>query len=156
MSDQIITKPIYLLALFCLCGLISLISPASATIFQLDGAVIEETDLYALTNSSGESVNMSDPIIFFYDPDCGACAAAHEFINGYLAEHPDQEMSLVNIAEGEEQMRQFDDNKTRFNREGVSVPVLYIGPVALEGSGTIKTHTAETIAWYLSLQKKNS
>lgn len=61
-------------AYLILSGISRVIFPVSATIFTDDESELTESDLYDITNNINPS-NEKSPIIFLYDPGCGACAS---------------------------------------------------------------------------------
>ena len=136
------------LAILILLGLCAAIFPVSATIFISDGTEIEETELFSLMD---EPVSDEIPrVLFFYDPDCGACEPVHEFLDTFLEDNPDTILESINIADGSEEMDRFTAMKNEFSREKVFIPVIYIGPVAFEGTEDIMTYFEDVYAWYMN------
>lgn len=130
-----------------LLGLCLFFTPASAEFF-IKGMDLTEDEFkeYILTN---EPEYLEESIIFFHDPNCGSCIPAHEFLEEYLLEYPDTELLMISLADGTESREMFDEMKAKFERNPVFVPVLYIGPVALEGYDEIKDYFEETYQWYI-------
>ena len=129
-----------------LLGLCLFFTPASAEFF-IKGMDLTEDEFneYILTN---EPEYVEDSIIFFHDPGCGACIPAHEFLEEYLLEYPDTEILMMSLSSGESR-DMFNQKKAEFERSPVFVPVLYIGPVALEGYDEIRDYFEETYLWYI-------
>ncbi|MBN1167705.1 MAG: hypothetical protein JXA44_11340 [Methanospirillaceae archaeon] len=140
-------KPI----VFCLLvlGMSIAMVPASATIFIEDGSEIEDGALYELIADVAPEYS-EDAVVFFYDPECGVCTPAHEFLDEYIKINPETHVQILNLADSSEERKLFKEFKQQFNREVVYTPVLYIGPVAFEGSPDIKEYFEEVYLWYTS------
>jgi hypothetical protein len=132
---------------FLIASTILAIFPASGTIFTRDGTELDEAGLKTLLENSAPSYNESE-VMFFFDKKCGACGPAHNFIEAYLEENPDNPIESIDLAEGPEKMIRFRELKTTFNREKVYIPVIYIGPVALEGTDDVMTYFKDVYSWY--------
>lgn len=121
--------------------------PVSATVFTEDGSELTESELYEITNNTTPSDEKS-PVIFLYDPECGACAPAHEYLETYLKENPDVKIEMMNLSDGNEGKKKYDEMKAAFHREKVYIPVMYIGSLALEDAPDIMTHFVSVYKWY--------
>ena len=119
----------------------------SATIFSEDGSNLTRSDLYNLTNSSDVLSNNSSAV-FFYDPECGACLPVHAYMETYLADHPDIELDVVNLSIGQEATDRLDEYYITFNREWENIPVVFIGPIGLEGTQEILDNFDGLFTWY--------
>lgn len=91
-------------------------------------------------------------MVFFYDPDCGTCTPAHEFLLAYSEAHPDTKVHLLNLANSSEERDRFNELKKQFNRQVVYTPVLYIGPVAFQGSTDIRDNFEEVYFGYTPIE----
>ena len=136
-----------ILACLLLIGIIFSAFPVSAIIFTKEAPALSETELYELTNGSVPK-ETTEPVYFLYDPDCGSCAPAHDYLVAYLEEHPDVMVELFSLSEGKEGKEKYDELKKAFHREMVYIPVMYIGPVALEGPHDIEANFEEVYRWY--------
>lgn len=125
--------------------------PATATIFTTDGKEINETGLDSLMEKPSP-INESSQVLFFYDPECGACQPVHDYLESYLKENPDTILDSIDLADGNDKMDRFNEMKLTYNREKIYIPVVFFGPVALEGTDDIMTYFDEVYAWYM---KKN-
>ncbi|MDD1728296.1 MAG: hypothetical protein LUQ50_04400 [Methanospirillum sp.] len=125
------------------CAVISV----SATIFSEDGSNLTRSDLYNLTNSS-DAVTNNSSAVFFYDPECGACLPVHAYMETYLADHPDIELDVVNLSTGQEATDRLDKYYIMLNREWENIPVVFIGPVGLEGTQEILDNFDGLFTWY--------
>lgn len=135
------------LALILLSGLI--ITQASATIFNETGGELNEEALYTLTNGTLPS-DVNRTVVYFYDPECESCFKVGEFLETYLKDHPDTDIERISIAEGPGEFERFNQYKTDYNREDVFIPVMYFGPVALEGATDIITNFETIYNWLKS------
>ncbi|NLV26330.1 MAG: hypothetical protein GXY48_04065 [Methanomicrobiales archaeon] len=124
-----------------------LIISASATIFTENGDEIDADGLHRLIADDAPEYS-TDSIVFFYDPECGSCIPAHEYLESYIEENPDTLVIIHNIDNSQEDWDLFNEFKNTFNREKVFVPVIYIGPVALEGHEDIEAYFNDVYAWY--------
>jgi hypothetical protein len=123
------------------------VAPVSAVIFSEDGSNVTVSDLYNLTNSTDTIAGNISPV-FFYDPDCGACGPVHEYIEGYMADHPEMIFKMVNLSEGQEAENLLDAYYSTYNREWVNIPVVFIGPMGLEGTQEIINNFDGLNSWY--------
>lgn len=137
----------WILACLLVIGICLSVVPVSATIFTKEVSNLSEPELYELTNGTAPS-EAKEPVFFLYDPECGSCAPAHEYLQEYLAEHPDVKVEMLSLSEGTEGKDKYDELKAAFHREKVYIPVMYLGPIALEDSNDIKTYFEEVYRWY--------
>ena len=138
----------YSLAFLCATVAMALLfSPVSAEFFIKGTDLTEDEFIEYLQTTEPEYVENS--IIYFYDPGCGSCIPAHEFLENYILENPDTEILMFDLTESEKNREMFDEKKTEFERSPVFIPVLYIGPVALEGFTEIEEFFEETYQWYI-------
>lgn len=121
--------------------------PVSATIFSENGLNVTESDLYNLTNSTTTVPGNITPA-FFYDPNCGACGPAHEYIEGYVADHPGLDLQVVNLSAGQESNDRLNAYYTTYNREWMNIPVVFIGPMGLEGTDEVINNFDGLHTWY--------
>lgn len=128
------------LALILISGFIT---QASATIFNEAGEELNDQTLFALTNGTLPS-DVNRTVVYFYDPECESCFKVGEFLDTYLKDHPDTDIERISIAEGPVVFERFNQYKKDYNRESVFIPVMYFGPVALEGATDI-TRNFETV-----------
>jgi hypothetical protein len=136
-----------LMAVFVLIGMSLTIFPASATIFFEDGANRTVADVYDLMNTTKPAED-ERPIVFFYDPECGSCIPAHEFISVYMEKHPQTRIEMVNLSNNQGEEERLNDLLFEYHREWMNIPVMFIGPVALEGTDEIINGFEEVSAWY--------
>lgn len=139
-------------------GLILLIlaisfSPVSATIFTINGTELDEAGLMSYLEKPAPA--FEEPVIlYFYDPHCGSCSAIHDFWETYLKENPDTILEQVNLEEGPEQMDRFKEFSETYKRDKAFIPLVYIGPVALEGTDDIKNYFDMVYSWYMASYTK--
>jgi len=136
-----------LMAVFILIGMSLSVFPASATIFFEDGANRTVADVYDLMNTTKPAED-GRPIVFFYDPECGSCIPAHEYITTYIEEHPGTTIEMVNLSNNQEGEEQLNGILYDYHREWMNIPVMFIGPVALEGTDEIINGFEEVHVWY--------
>nr|WP_319537994.1 hypothetical protein [uncultured Methanospirillum sp.] len=123
--------------------------PASATIFSENGSNVTASDLYNLTNSTTTVPGNISPA-FFFDPDCGACGPAHEYIEAYVADHPGIDLHVVNLSTGNESQDLLNAYYGTYNREWMNIPVAFIGPMGLEGTDEVINNFDGLHSWYES------
>lgn len=124
-----------------------IVFPANATIFFEDGSNRTVSELYTLTNSSPPT-DSTIPAMFFYDPDCGSCLPAHEYLTTYLSDHPETNIEMVNLSGNQSADERLNDLLYSYHREWMNIPVMFIGPVGLEGTNEIIDHFEGTYGWY--------
>jgi len=130
-----------------LCFAFILGTPVSATIFTSEEPELAETNLFELTNTTAPP-DEKEPVIFLYDPYCESCQPAHEYLTRYLEEHPDVKVDLLDSTSDPRGQKEYEERTTAFNRETLYVPVIFIGPLALEGKNDIMTHFETVYQWY--------
>ena len=121
--------------------------PASGTIFSEDGSNMTEETLYTLTNQTIPA-DTNRTIEFYYDPECGACTPAHEYMEQYLANHTGTQVTLVNLSSGQGAEDQLNERYIAYHREYLNIPVVFIGPVGLEGTREIIRNFEGLSTWY--------
>lgn len=119
----------------------------SATIFTKEGSELSEGQLHEFIKTS-QSAGGERMVTYFYDPYCESCLKAEAFIEPYLSNHPDVKIVKYNVSNGTEEMDLFNQGKAGYNREKVFIPVMYFGPVALEGPDDIARNFEDVYAWY--------
>lgn len=121
--------------------------PVSATIFSEDGSNLTAADLANLTNSTDYG-SMSGTATLFFDPECSPCKPVHTYIEKYLTEHPGTNVTMVDLSKGNESEDLMNEYYLNYHREWMSIPVLFIGPVGLEGTDEILTGFEGVYKWY--------
>lgn len=138
--------PLFITIIICL-GMSLFIIPVSATIFNQDGSNLSVTELYNLTNST-KPVDANGSVVFFFDPDCSPCIPVHEYLVNYLADHPDTGVEMVNLSEGQDAEDLINALYISHNREWINTPVIFIGPIGLEGTNEIISGFEDVYRWY--------
>lgn len=133
--------------LILLIGMSVWIIPGSATVFVEDGKELTIDDLYEMVNTT-KPANNSAPVVFFYDPECGPCIPVHEYLEKYLSDHPDVEVEMVNLSAGPESEAMMSDLYIQHNRSMMNTPVIFFGPVGLEGTDEIINGFEMVYRWY--------
>ena len=139
-----IPKAITFLTLILMCFSVF---PATAVIFSEDGSNHTESELYNLTNNT-KPVELNRTAIFFYDPECNYCKPAYAYMEKYLSEHPGSQVEVVNLSQGQEAEERLNDHYIAYNREWMNIPVMFIGPVGLEGTDAIINNFESVYNWY--------
>ena len=133
--------------LILLIGMSVWIIPGSATVFVEDGKELTIDDLYEMVNTT-KPANNSAPIVFFYDPECGPCIPVHEYLEKYISDHPVVEVEMVNLSAGPESEAMMSDLYIQHNRSMMNTPVIFFGPVGLEGTDEIINGFEMVYRWY--------
>lgn len=123
------------------------IVPVSAMIFAEDGSNLTVEDLNMMTNTTKPAHN-TEPVTFFYDQECGPCIPVHDYLVNYLSEHPDIEVEMVNLSSGSESERRMGEMYIQHNRTLMNTPVIFFGPVGLEGTDEIINAFESVYHWY--------
>ena len=139
-----ISWTVYCLFLF---SIIISLSPASATIFSDNGTDLTPTELFNITNET-KPVNTTNPVVFFFDPECGSCKPVHEFLLKYISEHHDVKIVMVNLSAEKNGKDMLDSYYLEYKRQLEYVPVVFIGPVGLEGTDDIIAGFKDVYNWY--------
>jgi len=133
--------------LILLIGMSVWIIPGSATVFVEDGKELTIDDLYEMVNTT-KPANNSAPVVFFYDPECGPCIPVHEYLEKYISDHPVVEVEMVNLSAGPESEAMMSDLYIQHNRSMMNTPVIFFGPVGLEGTDEIINGFEMVYRWY--------
>lgn len=130
-------------------SLVIFFCPVSATIFIEDGSEFDKYDLLEYLEEPAPAFD-EPVVIYFYDPYCSACDSAHDFLDSYLEDNPDTILEQINLEDGSDEMDMFREFSDAFNREKAFIPLMYIGPVALEGPDEISEHFDMVYNWYMT------
>ncbi|MFH0968331.1 MAG: hypothetical protein V1862_11680 [Methanobacteriota archaeon] len=128
-------------------GMSLLAFPVSATIFVQDGSNLTTLELYNLTNST-KPVDNNGSVVFFYDPTCSPCIPVHEYLVNYLSKHPGTNVEMVNLSKGQDAEDQMIVLYITHNREWMNTPVIFIGPIGMEGTDEIISGFEGVYRWY--------
>jgi len=123
------------------------IIPGNATVFVEDGKELTIVDLYEMVNTT-KPANNSAPVVFFYDPECGPCIPVHEYLEKYISDHPVVEVEMVNLSAGPESEAMMSNLFIQHNRSMMNTPVIFFGPVGLEGTDEIINGFEMVYRWY--------
>jgi thiol-disulfide isomerase/thioredoxin len=135
------------ISLFLIIGISIGIMPVSATIFAEDGSELTVGDLYDMVNMT-RPANNTTPVTFFFDPECGPCIPVHAYLENYLTNHPDVNVTMVNLSSGPESESMMRDLFIQHNRTMMNTPVIFFGPMGLEGTDEIISHFELLYHWY--------
>jgi hypothetical protein len=137
---------LYILVLLII-GMGYAVFPVSGTLFYHDGSNISPSVLYMLTNSTygGEP---NGPAVFFYDPECGACKPVEAFFDSYRASHLADRLEIVNLSSGEQAEDRLNALYLQYHREWINIPVVFIGPIGIEGTRDIIDNFESVYSWY--------
>ena len=136
-----------IVAILMLIGMSICILPVSATIFTQDGSNRTVSELYNLTNST-RPTDTNGSVVFFYDPTCSPCIPVHEYMVTYLSDHPGTEVEMVNLSEGQDAEDHMNALYIVHHREWMNTPVIFIGPIGLEGTDEILSGFEGVYRWY--------
>lgn len=142
-----------IITLLLLCSFAMLISSAGAEVFLKNGSAVPDgTPIDTLTQ---EVQSFNEPIssAFFYNTHCGACHEALAYLDELAKTYPDIYPASYDLFNNTTNGKLFDEAKIAYNQEHISYPVVFIGPVVLEGNDAIFTYF-ETLA--LAAKKKQS
>ena len=139
------------ISLLLFCSLAVLISSASAEVFVKNGSSIPDGTPADLLIQ--EILASDEPIstAFFYNTHCGACHEALEHLKELAEIHPEIYPASYDLFNNTTNGKLFDEAKQAYNQQHISYPVVFIGPVVLEGNEAISTYY-EALA--LAVQKK--
>jgi thiol-disulfide isomerase/thioredoxin len=127
-------------------------TPASAVIFIEDGSELDESALLKYLEEPAPA--FEEPVvIYFYDPHCGACSPVHDFLDSYLEENPETILEQVSLEEDPEGMDKFREFSDAYKRDKTFIPLMFIGPVGLEGTNEITDYFDMTYNWYMASYK---
>jgi hypothetical protein len=139
---------ITVVAVLILIGMSFSVFPVSATIFFEDGANRSVAEVYDLISTTKPPDDCS-PVVFFYDPDCESCIPVHEYLTTYIGEHSGTKIEMLNLSNNLGEEQRLNNLLYDYHREWMNVPVVFIGPVALEGTDDIINGFEEVYVWYV-------
>ena len=113
------------------------ISSVSANVFYQNGTMIDPELLSETPESILTGVSGFYPIQFFYSHSCGSCRDAIDFLRSLTRKHPDIPVNFYNLGSGDESRLLYHEYKNRYGGVRISYPVVFIGDIAITGSGDI-------------------
>jgi len=137
-----------------LCGisllllLLSLTISVQATVFNSEGNELNNTVIRDLLG--GSHAIYTGPAILFYEISCTPCLPAVHYLNQYLISNPDADLIEYTGSTLEAQW-QLEKLSTLHNRKFVNLPVIFIGPIGIEGTDDIIRYFNEIYSWYMHL-----
>ena len=124
------------------------IIPGTATIFAEDGSELTKADLDEMVQMT-RPANNTTPVTFFYDPECAPCIPVHEYLIRYLSDHPSVQVTMVNLSSGPESEAMMREFFIGHNRTMMNTPVIFFGPMGLEGTDEIIQNFESVYHWYM-------
>nr|WP_319539874.1 hypothetical protein [uncultured Methanospirillum sp.] len=129
--------------------LLLLLSPTfsvQALVFNSEGIELNSTEIQDLLADS--YAIYTGPAILFSDNSCALCLPAIHYLNQYLISHPETDLIGHTTSSLEEQW-QLEIFATLHNRKVVNLPVIFIGPIGIEGTDDIIRYFTEIYSWYM-------
>ena len=137
-----------------LCSLAVLISTASAEVFVKNGSSIPDGTPADLLIQDILASDKPASTAFFYNTHCGVCHEALEYLKGLAEIHPEIYPASYDLFNNTTNGKLFDEAKLAYNQKHISYPVIFIGPVVLEGYDAISTYY-EPLALAVQKNKKS-
>jgi len=141
--------------LFLLCSLAMLIPSASAEVYMQNGSMVPDGTpaevLIQQISASKEPISSA----FFYNTHCGACHEARAYLTELAEVHPEIYPASYDLFNNTTNSELFNEAKQAYNQKFISYPVVFIGPVVLEGNDAISTYY-EALALAAEKKKNNS
>ncbi|HWQ68187.1 MAG TPA: cytochrome c biogenesis CcdA family protein [Methanospirillum sp.] len=134
-----------------LCILAVFISSASAEVYLKNGSTIPDGTPAEILIQEIQASNEPISSAFFYNTHCGACHEARSYLTDLAQIHPEIYPLSYDLFNNTTNGKLFDQAKLTYNREHISYPVIFIGPIVLEGNEAISAYF-EPLA--LAVQKK--
>jgi len=147
------TAVLRIITLLLICSLAMLISSASAEVYLKNGSTVPDKTPADILIQEIQASNEPISSAFFYNTHCSACHEALSFLNERAQIHPEIFPVSYDLFNNTTNGKLFDEAKQAYNRNHISYPVVFIGPVVLEGNEAISTYF-EPLA--LAVQKKQS
>lgn len=72
----------------------------------------------------------------------------HVVLNLSIYRHPGKEIEMVNLSNNQGEEKRLNDLLFDYHREWMNIPVIFIGPVGLEGTDEIINGFEEVHIWY--------
>jgi cytochrome c biogenesis protein CcdA len=142
-----------ILALLLLCCFAAVMVPASAEVFLQNGSSVPEGT--SADQLIGEILSSREPVstVFFYNLHCSACHESIVYLQELEKRHPGTYPVSYDLFNNTTTHELFQEAKQAYNQQYLSYPVIFIGPVVLEGTGAISTYYEPLI---LAVQKSQS
>ena len=142
-----------IISLISLCSLVLLISSASAEVYLKNGSTVPDGTPADFLIQELLASNEPTSSVFFYNIHCTACHKALAFLKELGQIHPEISPVSYDLFNNTTNGKLFDEAKLAYNRPHLSYPVVFIGPIVLEGNDAISTYFEPlALAW----QKKQS
>lgn len=132
---------------------IFLITPVSATMFLQNGSEVSGDQLIGVVASSENSSVTPFPLQFFYNTHCGSCQASLEYLNNFTRNNSDIQIAYHDLYNNSTNMTLYNQYKSRFDRNDIHYPVIFIGEIAIMGSDDIGSYTQPLVLWYQKEKK---
>jgi len=123
--------------------------PVQAAIYAANGSEIPSGNLSDILRSDPSLITgplQPGEVIFFFNTHCGACHDAMAFLDEFAPAHPEMKLDRYDLFNSTENQTRFEDYKTEFNRNHLSVPSIIVGNMSIEGIQDIKDHLGEVLA----------
>jgi len=144
MMNVHIRTVMYVAFFFIILSFIAL--PAQAVVFNSDGAELNETSLQGFLQTT--HAMYTGPVNFFFESDCISCLPAVFFLDDYVTSNPETDLIEHALSTSEIPL-QLQDLTQLHNRTSVNLPVVFIGPVGIEGTEDIVRYFSDVYSWYM-------
>ncbi|HWQ64438.1 MAG TPA: hypothetical protein VN429_08470 [Methanospirillum sp.] len=122
--------------------------PVSAGVFFKNGSDVVSDHPVETILSDPNTTPGDYSATFFYNTHCGACHLAMTYLNEYSAAHPGVVITSYDLFNSSESKVLFEQYKTEYHRQYVSVPSVFIGNAGLEGESAIRENFDTLVTWY--------
>lgn len=143
----------YCIILFLLCVIAGTISSVGAEVFFRNGSSVPSGTPVDLLIREIKSSDEQPSIAFFYNSHCGGCQDALTYLSNLSRNHPELYPTGYDLLNNTTNGKLFDKTVKEYNQTHFSYPVIFMGPVVLQGSDDISTYY-EPLA--LEVQKKQN
>ncbi|NLV26110.1 MAG: cytochrome c biogenesis protein CcdA [Methanomicrobiales archaeon] len=128
----------------------------SGSVYIKNGTEIYEENPYITILQDSNTTPEDISVIFFYNTHCGACHTAMAYLDEYQKANPDVEISYYDLFNNTGTRELFEGFKSEYNRQYVSVPVIFMGNAVLEGNEAIRSNLDHLIKGYNELNANGS
>lgn len=136
-------------------ALLLAIQACSGTLFLQDGTELFADNVLDTMNNTTNISQTPFPIQFFYNTHCGSCQASIEYLTEFTRTYPEVGVSFHDLYNNTTNLALYEQYRSRYARNDIHYPVIFIGDIGIMGSPDITSHTEPLTLWYQHAMKRD-
>ncbi len=117
-----------------------------AVVFSSEGVELNSSDIHDLLTDSHPIY--TGPVVFFYEYSCTTCLPVIYYLNQYRLSHPETEF-IEHTTSSMKTKWELEKFAILHNRKVINLPVVFIGPIGIEGTDDIIRLFDNFYSWYM-------